>query len=88
MRLTSARELDLYIYATDLADLVDTFALADVSSGDANVSLRALPDVPWPFIDGVAPLAAVAADLAEDTDARSQRIGRQVLSDLDAARLW
>ncbi len=52
---------------------------------EGNVRLRLVPDKAWRFPEGapIAPVAAVALDLAEDPDPRSSRAGRAALHDLD-----
>lgn len=45
-----------------------------------NVVLRVVPDEPFSWLRGpVAPALAVALDLAEDADPRSQQVAREVL---------
>jgi len=50
--------------------------------------LRELPDGIPRFRDRIAPLAAVALDLAEQADPRCARIGNRVLRQLDTERRW
>ena len=85
--LSGGEELYAYVPASALPQLVSRFALAR-PEGNANVELRAVPDVVWPFEEHFAPIAAVALDLAQEPDARSARIGLQILRQLDKKRGW
>lgn len=87
--LSAGQEVDAYVPASALASLISKFALAEPDSGvPANVKLRVVPEGIWPFKDVLAPLAAVALDLAQDPDARSARIGAQALRRLDKQGYW
>ena len=90
--LAAGREVDGYVRADRLDRLRRKHALEPADVGSANVVLRAVPDPAW-HLDGdedddddVAPLAAVAVDLAEDPDSRSSRIGRELIKKLDRER--
>lgn len=85
--LVAGDEIDAYAPARVIDKLVRKYAL-ERDDDDVNVVLRALPDEVPPLPDRVAPVAAVALDLAEDADARSARIGQRVLRDLGAAAAW
>jgi excisionase family DNA binding protein len=85
--LVSSEEVDAYVKEEHLARLKRKYALRLAPAGESNVVLRAVPSGSWFFDAGgaVAPLAAVALDLANDPDSRSQRIGKQVLRRLSRA---
>ncbi len=83
-RLVPGREADVYIAEADLATLVREFALE--ASDNPNAIVRALPGGLWPFVNRRMPLAAVAVDLAELPDARSRRIGRELIERLSTDR--
>lgn len=77
-------ELDAYVRDKALERLRSDHALSPASAGQGNVVLRAIPDFAWHFQKGsVAPLAAVAIDLAEEPDSRSARIGAEAIKRLD-----
>ncbi len=82
--LVSGEEVDAYVRDKDLEKLKRRHALHPASEEEANVVLRSVPSESWFFeVDEVvAPLVAVALDLAGDPDSRSQRIGNQVLRKL------
>ncbi|HEX4668841.1 MAG TPA: helix-turn-helix domain-containing protein [Solirubrobacterales bacterium] len=81
--LVSGSEADGYVRAGALKEFVANHALRAATPG-SNLRLRAVPDRAWPFLKGarVAPIAAVALDLAEDRDPRSAEIGATALGDL------
>jgi excisionase family DNA binding protein len=81
--LVSGSEADGYIRAEALKEFVANHALRPAARG-SNLRLRTVPDRAWHFIEGarVAPIAAVALDLAEDGDPRSAEIGAMALGDL------
>ena len=83
--LLSPDTVDAYVPAGRLDALVRDHALEPVSTSEANVILRGVPDEAW-LLDGrrVAPRAAVGLDLATYPDARSARVGAQLLAALDA----
>lgn len=80
--LVSGAEVDGYVRESEEAGFISRHALKPASDG--NVSLRVVPDESWEFVrEGrKAPPAAVAVDLLEDVDARSQSAGRQALESL------
>jgi excisionase family DNA binding protein len=82
--IVSGKEVDGYIRESSLRSLVKRHVLSEAGS-DGNVRLRVVDKESWPFLAGarIAPLAAVALDLAEDPDPRSARAGRKALMDLD-----
>jgi len=85
--LVSPSELDVYVCEDRVAELVAEHALSPVGLSGANVVLRSVPAGAW-HLQGrdVAPLAAVALDLASGSDSRSVRVAKKVLKGLDAAR--
>lgn len=71
---------DVYAPAGRVDDLVAALALRPAeAAGTANVTLRRVPDAAWQ-LEGraVAPVAAVALDLAEHVDARSRAAAREL----------
>lgn len=84
--LVPTHEVDAYVDADEVERICEEHALEPASAGEGNVVLRVVPSGAWPFGSGdrVAPLAAVALDLAEDPDPRSARIGAGALKRLDA----
>lgn len=87
LELLPGDEVDAYISESELQRIVEELALEPRAEG-GNVVLRVLPDGIPLFEGRVAPLAAVALDLAEQADPRSARIGRRVLHKLDSERRW
>lgn len=85
--LVSSQEVDGYLHADALRKLVAAHALSSAGP-EGNVRLRLVPSECWRFLAGapVAPVAAVALDLAEDPDPRSARAGRAALRRLDRHR--
>ena len=81
--LVSGSEADGYIRAGAVKEFAANHALRPAARG-SNVHLRMVPDRAWHFLEGaqVAPIAAVALDLAEDPDPRSAEIGLLALADL------
>jgi excisionase family DNA binding protein len=79
--------VDAYVPARGLDGLTSEHGLEPVAASEANVILRVVPDDAW-VLDGrrLAPLAAVGIDLAAYPDARSARVGAELLANLDAAR--
>jgi excisionase family DNA binding protein len=84
--LSGGESVDAYVPAAGLSGVVSKYALARPEGVPVNVKLRAVPNIIWPFKERVAPLAAVALDLAQEPDARSARIGLQALRQLDKRR--
>lgn len=78
-------ETDGYVRAGALEGFESDHALRP-SVGRRNLCLRVVPDSAWHLLDGsrVAPLAAVALDLAEDADPRSAAAGRAALKALQS----
>lgn len=71
--------VELYVNRRGAADLVRLFALQ--SSREPNVILRVVPDEVRSWLRGpIAPRLAVALDLAEENDARSQDIAQDALA--------
>jgi Helix-turn-helix domain len=84
--LVSSSELDVYVREDRVAELAGEHALLPEAPSGANVVLRAVPAGAWHLGDrGVAPLAAVALDLASDSDSRSAKVASEVLKQLDNA---
>ena len=82
--LAAGNGLDAYVPANRLAHIERDHALQPAVPGEANVLLRVVPDSAWHLNDlRVAPLAAVAMDLAEDPDSRSSRAGRLAIARLE-----
>jgi Helix-turn-helix domain len=84
--LLSGREADGYIAQSRFPKFVTKHALSPVDI-DGNVRLRVVPDDLWSNLGfgdrDVAPPAAVALDLAEEADPRSQAAGREALREID-----
>ena len=82
--LVAGQELDAYVRRESLDAIQLDHALSPASPGQGNVALRTVPPPAWHFPDGtVAPLAAVAVDLADEPDPRSARIGNETVARLD-----
>lgn len=83
--LVSGAEADAYIAHSRVSKFQRAHALEPASPGAGNVLLRVIPDSAWHFPPGqsLAPAAAVALDLLEDSDRRSQRAGHQLLKRLE-----
>lgn len=88
LKLVPGEELDCYLRARALKRMQRDHALEPVPAGRANVVLRAVPDPVWHMSSdgGVAPIAAVAVDLADDADSRSARAGQRLIERLDRRR--
>lgn len=82
--LVSGREADGYLPEAELRRFVKEHALSPAGP-DGNVRLRVVPDAAWGSLEGrsVAPEAAVALDLNEESDPRSAKAGAEVLRKLD-----
>lgn len=82
--LVSGLEADGYLRASTLKKFTADHALRPADQG-GNLHLRLVPDKAWRFLEGaaIAPVAAVALDLAEDPDPRSFQAGRAALRDLN-----
>lgn len=76
-------EADGYLRASALEEFIAAHALRP-AGGEVNLHIRLVPDEAWRFLDNapVAPLAAVALDLAEDPDPRSSQAGHTALQNL------
>lgn len=72
--------LDFYISEPDLPELVREYVLEP--SDQPNLRVRVVPEGLWPFRDRRMPLAAVAVDLADLPDARSRRVGNQLIDQI------
>jgi hypothetical protein len=82
--LLANREADGYIAQSQLQRFVDQHALSP-GEVDGNVRLRVVPDDVWQDIGGrsVAPSAAVALDLADELDPRSEAAGKKLVRQID-----
>ncbi len=80
LELVAGEELEGYVRASALADLVEQFALEE-GARRSNVILRVVDDSVWPFHadESVAPSPVVAVDLLESADDRSRRAGIALL---------
>jgi hypothetical protein len=85
LKLAPGDEVDGYVRARALKRMQRDHALEPVQIGPGNVVLRAVPDPAWHINpkEGVAAIAAVAVDLADDPDPRSARAGRNLIERLD-----
>lgn len=85
--LVSGGEVDGYLPESKLKQFAQSHALSP-SGPEGNVCLRLVPAKAWHLLQGapMAPIAAVAIDLAEDLDPRSNKAGRDALRDLDHDR--
>ena len=86
LNLVSGAEADGYVRAGALKEFAADHALRPAVRG-SNLRLRTVPDRAWHFLEGarVAPIAAVALDLAEDPDPRSAEVGLMALKDLPSS---
>jgi excisionase family DNA binding protein len=82
--LLASREADGYIAQSQLQRFVDEHALSP-GGIEGNVRLRAVPDAVWSDLAGrsVAPPAAVALDLADESDPRSEAAGEKLVRQLE-----
>lgn len=82
--LLASREADGYIAQSQLQRFIDEHALSPAGI-DGNVRLRAVPDDVWQLLSGrsVAPPAAVALDLADEFDSRSEAAGMKLVRRID-----
>lgn len=86
--LVAGDEVDAYVPHDAANAVAEKFALEPRDSG-ANVVLRVLPrEAEAPLSGPVAPLAAVAVDLAEQPEARAARLGHEALRRLDREQRW
>ncbi len=89
--LVPGEEFDAYIRSGLVKRVQREHALEPAAIGEGNVVLRVVPDSAWHLDsddqhDHVAPLAAVAVDLADDPDSRSSRVGNNIIKKLDRDR--
>jgi len=82
--LLASREADGYVSQAQLRRFLDEHALSP-SGIDGNVRLRVIPDDAWQCLAGraLAPPAAVALDLAEELDPRSEAAGKKLVRQID-----
>jgi hypothetical protein len=87
LELLAPETVDAYVTADHLEDLTREYGLRPATLGEANVTLRAVPDEAW-LLDArrIAPSAAVGLDLVRYADSRSRRVGAELLARLDAER--
>lgn len=87
LELLAPDTIDAYVPASRIEALTSAHALEPAPMSEANVILRAVPDEAW-LLDGrrIAPRAAVGLDLAAYADARSARVGAELLAALDDER--
>ncbi len=85
--LVSGAEGDGYLAVDALEKFKSAHALLPSDRASANLRLRVVPSSVWPLLAGadVAPLAAIALDLAEDADPRSAQVGEALLRDIESA---
>jgi len=85
--LLASREADGYIAQSQVQRFKDEHALSP-GGIDGNVRLRVVPDDTWQNVAGrsIAPPAAVALDLADDPDPRSEAAGRKLVRQIDRRR--
>lgn len=78
--LIAGEEAEIYVRASQVADVVDRYAL-DEDSDRPNVVVRVVEDEVWPFEgdDRVAPWSVVAVDLLDAPDERSRRAGLELI---------
>lgn len=83
--LLSGSEIEAYVNSQDFDELVDGHALKPASelAGDSNVAFKVVPASAWHMTEST-PVAAVALDLFEAPDTRSQKAGRHLLKNLAA----
>lgn len=81
--LVAGAEIDGYVRAGDLAAIERKHALESADNTEGNVLLRVVPDPAWHLPGQLAPLAAVAIDLAEEADARSVRAGKKAIERIE-----
>lgn len=82
--LLANREADGYIAQSQFPRFIDEHALSPSGIG-GNVRLRVVPDDVWQDLAGrsVAPPAAVALDLADEPDPRSEAAGKKLVRQID-----
>jgi len=87
--LLPGREADGYLSRSQLQSFITRHALAPADI-DGNIQLRVVPDEVWSSFGlgdrYVAPRAAVALDLADELDPRSQATGKELLREIDRQR--
>ena len=81
--LVVVAQAEAYIRESELASLIDDFALDDAADRP-NVQLRVVDDEYWPFEPGQrhAPLPVLAVDLLDSADERSRRAGQELITRL------
>jgi excisionase family DNA binding protein len=82
--LLANREADGYLAQSQLQRFVENHALSP-GGIDGNVRLRMVPDDVWQDLAGrsIAPPAAVALDLADEPDPRSEAAGEKLVHQID-----
>lgn len=78
--LIASDEAEVYVRASEVAELVDRYAL-EPDADRSNLVVRVVDDDVWPFEDdaSVAPWPVVAVDLLDAADERSRRAGLQLI---------
>jgi hypothetical protein len=84
LELAGGAEADAYVREGALQKVVREHALSPASPGEANVTLRVVPDLAADLISQAPLPAAAALDLAESPDPRSARVGKRLIAELDA----
>jgi excisionase family DNA binding protein len=82
--LLASREADGYIAQSQLQRFIGEHALSPAGI-DGKVQLRVVPDDVWQNLAGrsIAPPAAVALDLADEPDPRSEAAGKKLVRQID-----
>jgi excisionase family DNA binding protein len=82
--LLAGREADGYIAQSQLQQFIVEHALSPAGI-DGKVQLRVVPDDVWQNLAGrsIAPEAAVALDLADEPDPRSEAAGKKLIRQID-----
>lgn len=85
--LLASREADGYIAQSQVQRFIDKHALSP-GGIDGNVRLRVVPDDVWQHVASrsIAPPAAVALDLADEPDPRSEAAGKKLARQIDRQR--
>lgn len=83
--LVPGEEVDAYVRVRALHEIQRNHALEPAQLNRGNVVLRAVSDQAWHINSEaeVAPIAAVAVDLADDSDPRTSRLGRNTIDEID-----
>jgi hypothetical protein len=83
IRPTTVGAAEAYVRPSDLAGIIEHYALNPAVGAEANVWLRVVGGgADWLFRQRVAPAAVVAADLMERDGARDQAAGAKLAASL------